>query len=139
MSDNDFKFAKLMEWQQAMESAEAAKVMVAREQALRKEVVEMFFPTPVEGTNNFELAAGYKLKLTYKLDRKLDDAALPAVMQKVRDLGINTDELLSFKPSLDTKAYRVFTQLHPEASKVFDEALTVKPGSPVLELVAPKS
>lgn len=138
MPNEILKFEKLQEWQQAVIDAAGAKALIEREQTLRKEVAELFFPAPVEGTNAFELNAGYKLKLTYKLDRKLDEAALPAVMERVRGMQVNTDELLKFEPTLVLKSYRALMQLHPEAAKVFDEALTIKPASPTLELVAPK-
>jgi len=130
---------KLLEWSLAMQAIEEAKAAIAKEQALRKEVADLFFFTPTEGVNTFELEQGYKLKLTYKIDRKIDEAALDAVRKQLAEDKINIDTLLSYKPSLDTKAYKGLMQVNPEAAKVFDQALTIKPASPTLELVAPKS
>lgn len=131
--------AVLTSWYQALERAKEAKLLIEQEQALRKEVQALFFTDPKEGTNTEELTAGWKLKFTYKIDRKVDEAALPAVMQRLRDeLKVNPDPLINHKPTLDTTAYKTLVQTNPDAAKVFEEALTIKPGSHTLELVPPK-
>lgn len=131
--------AKLLEWEAAQAEAMLVKPIIAKEQALRKEVAEMFFPDPEEGVNNFELpAGGFKLKLTYKIDRKVDEGSLEAVKEQLRAMDINPDTLIEMKPSLVLKTYRALVQINTEAAKIFEQALTIKPGSPTLELVAPK-
>lgn len=132
------KYLKLQEWQLALQAAAEVKPVIEKEQTLRKEVMAIFFPEPVEGTNKFPLAQGWELKGTHKIDRKVDEAALPAVQSQLREMGVNPDPLVQMKPSLDTKAYRSLVQINPEAAKVFEQALTIKPGSPTLELVPPK-
>lgn len=133
------RVAKLQEWHQAVLAAQEAKKVVEAEQALRKEVMALFFPEPVEGTNKFELEAGWSLKATHKIERKVDEAALPAVLQQLREMGINPDPLIRTKPDLDTKAYRSLVQINPDAAHVFEQALTIKPGSPTVELIPPKA
>ncbi len=133
------RVAKLQEWHQAVLAAQEAKKVVEAEQALRKEVMALFFPEPVEGTNKFELEAGWSLKATHKIERKVDEAALPAVLQQLREMGINPDPLIRTKPDLDTKAYKSLVQINPDAAHVFEQALTIKPGSPTVELVPPKA
>lgn len=133
------RVAKLQEWHQAVLAAQEAKKLVEAEQALRKEVMALFFPEPVEGTNKFELEAGWSLKATHKIERKVDEAALPAVLQQLREMGVNPDPLIRTKPDLDTKAYRSLVQINPDAAHVFEQALTIKPGSPTVELVPPKA
>ena len=129
------KFAMLEMWQAVLLAAIDAKQVIEREMELRKEVAKLFFNDPTEGTNNLPLSRGWKLKLTHKLDRKLDESALPTVCQKLRDLGFNPDLLFRNKPELVLAEYRTLD----DANKaVFDEALTTKPASPTLELVAPK-
>ena len=86
--------AKLLEWEAAKAEVLMAKPVIEKEQALRKEVQAMFFPTPEEGTNNFDLAGGYKLKLTYKIDRKVDEGALEAVKEELRKMEVNPDTLI---------------------------------------------
>lgn len=126
---------KLTEWQTAMAEAVKAKPIIEKEQALRKEVFALFFPAPVEGTNKFDLLEGWELKGTYKIDRKVDEAAVPAVTEALREMGVNADLLISYEPKLKTATYR---ELTAEQRVVFDQALTIKPGSPTLELIAPK-
>jgi len=133
------RIAKLQEWHQAVLAAQEAKKVVEAEQALRKEVMALFFPEPVEGANKFELEAGWSLKATHKIERKVDEAALPAVLQQLREMGINPDPLIRTKPDLDTKAYKSLVQINPDAAHVFEQALTIKPGSPTVELVPPKA
>ena len=133
------RVAKLQEWHQAVLAAQEAKKVVEAEQALRKEVMALFFPEPVEGTNKFELEAGWSLKATHKIERKVDEAALPAVLQQLREMGVNPDPLIRTKPDLDTKAYRSLVQINPDAAHVFEQALTIKPGSPTVELIPPKA
>jgi hypothetical protein len=85
-----------------------------------------------------DLDQGWTLKLTHKIDRKVDEAALPAVQEQLRLLEINPDPLVKMKPDLDTKAYKALKLVNPDAAKVFEQALIIKPASPTLELVAPK-
>lgn len=133
------RVAKLQEWHQSVLAAQEAKKVVEAEQSLRKEVMALFFPEPVEGTNKFDLEAGWSLKATHKIERKVDEAALPAVLQQLREMGVNPDPLIRTKPDLDTKAYKSLVQINPDAAHVFEQALTIKPGSPTVELVPPKA
>lgn len=130
---------KLQEWNEAIVAATEAKKAIEKEQTLRKEIMALFFPTPEEGTNEVDLGAGWTLKATHKIDRKLDKAALPAVFQQLREMGVNPDPLVRAEPALETKAYKSLVQTNPDASRVFDQALTIKPGSPTLELIPPKA
>lgn len=129
---------KLNEWTASLAAAEVAKLAIAREQELRKEVMALFFPAPKEGVNSLPLQAGWTLKATHKLERKLDEAALPAVLKQLREMGVNPDTLIRTKPELETKAYKSLAQINPAAIRVFEQALTIKPGSPVVELIPPK-
>lgn len=137
--DEVAKLGKLQEWQTALLYAMDAKKLVEREQELRKEVFGMFFELPKEGVNAFDLANGWKLKGTYKLERKIDEAALPAIKEVLAKLQVNSDVLIKWKPELAITEYKSLLILNPEAVKVFDQVLTTKPGSPTLELVPPKT
>lgn len=130
---------KLQEWNEALTAATEAKKAIEKEQALRKEVMALFFPSPEEGTNKLDIGAGWTLKATHKIDRKIDEAALPAVFQQLREMGVNPDPLVRSVPALETNAYKSLVQINPEASRVFEQALTIKPGSPTVELIPPKA
>jgi hypothetical protein len=128
----------LVTWYHAVEEALTAKSIIENEQALRKEVASLFFLDPQEGTNTYDLPAGYKLKLTHKIDRKVDEAALEAVKVQLKEINISIDTLIKYEPKLETKTYKGLKQVNAEAAKVFEQALIVKPASPTLEVVAPK-
>lgn len=129
-------YAKLTEWQAAKAEADKVKPIIEREQALRKEVFGSFFPAPTEGTNKVDLPGGWTLKGTYKIDRKVDEQVVPAVTEALRGMGVNVDLLIGYEPKLKTTVYR---ELTAEQRAIFDQALTIKPGSPTMELVAPKA
>jgi hypothetical protein len=126
----------LEEWRQAKAEADSVKPILAKEQELRKQVFAAFYPAPKEGTNTLDLAGGWKLKGVYKLDRKIDEAALPAVAEQLREMGVNVDTLIKWSPGLKTATYK---ELTAEQRAVFDQALIVKPGAPIIELVPPKA
>lgn len=126
----------LEEWRRAKAEADAVKPIIAKEQELRKQVFAAFYPDPKEGTNTLDLAEGWKLKGVYKLDRKIDEAALPAVTEQLREMGVNADTLVKWSPNLKTATYK---ELTAEQRAVFDQALIIKPGLPAIELVAPKA
>ena len=125
----------IQQWQEAKAKAEEAKLAIDAEMELRKKVFAVVFPTPTEGTNKLELGAGYVLKGAYKIERKVDDAALGPVMKELRDMGVNADILVDWKPSVKISTYR---ECSTEVQRVFDRALIIKPASPTLELVEPK-
>lgn len=125
-------------WLIAVTQAAAAKLVIEKEQMLRAQVMKAFFPTPEEGVNNLPLENGYILKATYKLDRKVDIASLPAVFEQLRAIGVNPDPLIELKPTLATTAYKSLAIINAQAARVFEQALIIKPASPTIELKAPK-
>lgn len=129
------QIAKLEEWRAAKADADAVKSIVQKEQQLRKEIFELFFPEPKEGTNTLELPEGWKLKGVFKLTRNIDEAALSTVTKHLREIGVNADTLVQWKPSLKLATYK---ELTAEQRNLMDEAIVCKPGSPTVELVAPK-
>lgn len=118
-------------WQLSKQLAE----LRAEEMALRKEIFEECFPSPREGVNDYPLEAGYVLKGTYKLDRKLDEAALDSLAKELREEGVPVDSLVVYKPSLVTKEYRELTE---EQRILFEQVITIKPASPSMAIVLPK-
>lgn len=128
----------LSDWLAAQAQVASFKPAIEKEMELRKAVMAEFFPLPKEGVNTFPLAEGWVLKGTYKIDRKVDVAAIPAVYAKLREMGVNPDPLLEYKPSLVSSAYKSLATINPEAAHVFDQALTIKPASPTVELKASK-
>lgn len=126
---------KLKRWNELRETIAAFKTTIDEEMTLRKELFAEAFPSPVEGTNNLELPGGWVLKTTYKLDRKLDSSALPAVLAELRKHDVPADSLVDYEPKLNLKMYRTLSDAN---RSIFDQAMTIKPASPTLELNPPK-
>ena len=108
----------------------------AAEMELRKKLFKFAFPTPKENTNTFELGGGWSMKAVHKINRKIDEAALPAITAKLKEMGVSTDALVKWNPELQTANYRLLAE---NTRLVFEEALIVTEGSPSLELVPPKT
>lgn len=126
----------LKAWHDATKEVEAAKSVIAREMGLRRQLMEMAFPNPKEGANKFTLPGNWVLKLTHKIDRKVDEAAIEDVIENMgKKFGIDGHLLLRYKPELNTK---MFKELPEEQQIIFSEALIIKPSTPTMELVEPK-
>lgn len=135
--------AKILAWEAAVKALAAAK---DAEAALRKEVLaEAFAFDPEalrEGTENFELGNGYKLKAVFKISRNLnnENEAVDKVLSKIEKTGPEgvfiAERLVKWKPELSITEYK---KLPEKFKKLFDEVVTSKEAMPSLELVAPKS
>lgn len=135
--------AKILAWEQAVKALAAAK---DAEAALRKEVLaEAFAFDPEalrEGTENFELGNGYKLKAVFKISRNLnnENEAVDKVLSKIEKTGPEgafiAERLVKWKPELSVSEYK---KLPEKFKKLFDEVVTSKEAMPTLEIIAPKS
>ena len=135
--------AKILAWEAAVKELAAAK---DAEAALRKEVLaEAFAFDPEalrEGTENFELGNGYKLKAVFKISRNLnnENEAVDKVLSKIEKTGPEgafiAERLVKWKPELSVSEYK---KLPEKFKKLFDEVVTSKEAMPALELVVPKS
>ena len=135
--------AKIIAWEAAVKALAAAK---DAEAALRKEVLaEAFAFDPEalrEGTENFELGNGYKLKAVFKISRNLnnENEAVDKVLSKIEKTGPEgafiAERLVKWKPELSVSEYK---KLPEKFKKLFDEVVTSKEAMPSLELVSPKS
>lgn len=123
-------YEKLEQWRAAALDLELAKTLEMR---LRKELATECFPTLLEGTNTLELQGGWVLKLNQPFTRSLDQAKAPEVLKALKKL--KADGAVKIKYDLSLAVYR---GLEGQARALVDDILTTKPGSPSLELVAPK-
>lgn len=124
--------AKLNEWYSLKEQLD---VMKDRELNLRKQIFGEVFVNPTEGTNKFAIGDGFVLNGGYKLNRKIDNAVFQAMRPQLMEAGIRVDELVEYKPDLRTTIYKKMTD---EQRALFDQCLTISPGTPSLEIVKPK-
>lgn len=103
------------------------------ENELRKQLFAGAFPDPKEGMNNHTLPDGRIIKGTHKINRNVDQAAVPSAIRQLReDLGAKVDDLFPTKFSLSKK---VLDSLTPEQKKIAATAYVEKPGTPALEIV----
>lgn len=128
LTDNQIQL--LAQWAQIYQALADLK---QKENQLRRSIFGDIFPDPKEGTNTAEMPKGYKLKGTHKIDRKVDEAALAAVLKQLPEGS--DDQLIRRKPELILKPYRALTEEH---RNIFDQALIIKPGMPQLEIIPPK-
>jgi hypothetical protein len=129
----------LAAWYKAKAELEAFKQriepLVAQERQLRDLVATTIWPKPKEGTNNYDLPHGYKLKFVNGIDRKVDEPTLPSVLEEMQKQMFNTEGLIRHKPEVNIKVYR---ELSEAGRLLFDQCLIIKPKAPDIELVAPK-
>ena len=107
-----------------------------RELELRTLLFNATFPSPGEGTQKHTLPDGRTIKGQYKINRTIDEAALPAVLTHMRELGVaNADALVKYKPTL---VKREWNSLGHDARLAFSPAVIASPGTPTLDVELPK-
>lgn len=125
---------------------------VEREKELRNKIVNYYFPAGLKkGVQRAELPEGWKLKVTGVINVKIDVAAQQAVQKELAEkYGFDSGELIKYKPELSTSDYTevlvkplaAATGDRLERLKLlkatFDQMLIVTPGSPQVEVEAPK-
>lgn len=138
--------AKLAAWHQT--SAEQ-KRLTALERHMRNVCFGIYF-NHADGTENFELGNGYKLKgvasINYTLDHKPveggGDTALEKALDAIDKIGNEGsfigERLVKWKPELSVSEYKSLAADSP-IKKAIDAVLTTKPGSPTLEIIEPKA
>jgi hypothetical protein len=120
----------LAEWEDVKRELAAAK---DRELELRLQLFAGAFPTPKEGTNTYKLPDGRQIKGKYDVNRKIDEAAFPAVLADLREQGVaNADRLVRFKPELAKSEWNTLSEAFKLA---FSRCVIASPGTPQLELV----
>lgn len=105
------------------------------EMDLRKKIFAALFKDPKEGVNKVPLTEGWMLTADHKINRKVDEALLTTMAPQFREAGINPDLLVRWKPDLAVTEYRKLTETE---MKLFDQVLTITPGTPQMEIVLPK-
>lgn len=128
------------DWFNSLAPAAEAKKLVEAEQALRKQVIAICFPTPKEGVNHFDLGKGYTLTLDYKIDRKLDEDAFTLNKEKIRtEYSLDPNTVVTYKPSVSVSAVKSLKSTNELAYNFVMQFITEKPGSHSLELKPPKA
>jgi hypothetical protein len=137
---------KLTAWNAVSVELDRLKLL---ETHMRKAAVSIYFPTGSEGTQNYDLGNGYKLKVVKKLNYKfagneLVDKALDAIAKLGNDGEgkFIAERLVKFDPRLSATEYKALDPKIPAHKKIkdaIDAVLTITEGTPSLEVVAPKA
>lgn len=131
---NEVTSTDLAEWYKMQQKLAKLK---SAEALLRNKIFKGLFLAPTEGTNKHQLndGTGAVLKATHVINRSVDEGALDALKEELRNKKIKTADLIRYKPELVISEYRKLTD---EEQKLFDRVLIVKPGTPQMEIVIPK-
>jgi len=132
-----FRDKLLEQWEQSKVALELAKDF---EMSHRKAIVLFAFdPEKNSGTENVELANGYKLKSVKKLNYNVDQANVNAALDKIEAFGekgkVIAERLIKWKADLSLSEYKTLSE---EYKAIIDEVITISEGSPTLEIVKPK-
>lgn len=137
---NDFEKA-VNDWNELQELQEAVKdamkLINTNERTLRDGLASslaLYFGDKLkEGTNNFTLSNGRKLKYTHKIERKITESELKNAKEAYATAADASDpdfdKLLRLKYELDKKAWDGITD---QAAKAFSLCMTAKPAAPTL-------
>lgn len=109
-------------WLKAQKALAKAK---EAEAVARTALVAAAFPDGLsEGTNTFALPGKWKVKISGVVSRTVDEAALPAVLARVKEkFDVDLTDLVRYKPELKVGDYK---KLDVKVQKMFDNALTIK-------------
>lgn len=117
----------LVHWYQVSEQLREIK---KQELALRKQVVEEYFPELEEGANVCEIEGDATLTATLPYNYSVDQDTLDEGLEHVP--ATKRDKLITWKPSMSLAVYRKLTK---KARNAFTaECVTVKPGTPSLKI-----
>lgn len=138
MATQKNKTEVLREWSEVDANLKQLK---NQESELRKEVIELWYPThKEEGTENIDLGNDYKLsavfKQNYAFDKDADIDKLHDELISVGEDGVDVAEKL-FKVKVELNA-TVYKKLPPSLQKIVNPYVTIKTGSPSLKIVEPK-
>ena len=113
-----------------------AKLKQAEEAELtaRLAIVTELFPEFEEGTNT-RTCDGFTVKFRHVINRTISKPELATIWGELEKLDVPLDQIIETKPTLVLPIYR---RLMPAQRVLFDSAMTIKPGTPQLEVLPPK-
>jgi hypothetical protein len=123
-------FDLVAEWHKAKASLDAATAEESRIRLLLCD--KKFFPDPVEGaTNKIVLGFGKALVLDYRINRKLDEAALDAKVMAGELKPEDVSAAVKYKAEVWDSGWK---KLDSETRKKFADIVTETPGKPGLKI-----
>lgn len=141
-------YEMLQRWEDAKKELERFQELEMR---IRKQLILTLFSTDkVEGSETVALANGWKLNAKKPLYYKVASGPEMDALEDLCDqnhLGTICEDVFRWKPELNVAMYKktvpvVVSLMSNELARVFEKALsaviTITPGTPSLELIAPK-
>lgn len=123
----------LDQWEQA---SLLGSIIGEAEIDMRRTLFAGAFPNPKENTNVHKLPDGTEIVGMYKINRRIDEAALAVTLDAMREAGVaNYDKLVKYKPEL---AKAEWNSLSDAMKLKFSPAVISTPGTPSLERRVPK-
>ena len=120
--------ADLAEWYKLQEQLRNLKF---QEMFLRRHIFSSFFPGATEGSHVVPISNGFELVAKVPYDYKVDEASFKALKEEFEKAGLAADKLVRWKPELEKRQYNTLTA---EEKLLFDQCMTIKPGSPSLAI-----
>lgn len=117
----------IAKWKEAKDELDRWK---EEELRLRLIIDRTLFPSPKSGANTAKLSPLLKVTSTHPVTYKVDEAALPSVLEKLPE-GSN-ETLFRYKPELNLKEFKT---LDNKYKLIVSEAVTSKEGTPQLKVV----
>lgn len=135
------------------QAAQTAKKYVDIDRECRVELMTLIYPNgyPVDketgrmdGTDKYELPAGWTLEYERRVGCKIDEAQLPGIREAVSKLPVDPEtgevpslgEAIRYRAELSDSAYG---NLREDVRILLGDALTFTPGTPGIKAVPPKA
>ncbi|WLY87246.1 hypothetical protein [Vibrio phage vB_VibM_83AMN] len=125
----------LRDWETEKNALDVSK---ANEADLRADLVTKLFGDntyDLKGTFKYQLLNNYRVSAVFSVRYAIDDAVLKAMMPTLHEQGIDVNELITWKPSLNEKAYLA---LDSDQKQIVDSFITSKQGTPQVKIELPK-
>lgn len=122
---------ELHELAESLVTAKAAEDAARKQRVRIEESICEYMNLPVEGSTHVE-DAGWRITVTAKLTRTLDEARLRQVAHQIPDdVGA---KVIRWKPDLVLKELRACQEYRPDIYEVLASAITTKPAKPAVKI-----
>lgn len=129
-TDSTDMMLEIGKWLKVKDQLKDAK---AKEDELRTKIIDFYFPNAAAGKTKIDMPDGWELATDHKLKREIDEAALPAVMEKLPEGS--EDTLIKYKVELKLKEYN---KLHDTQKEIMDDCIIEKIAKGTLTLTKKK-
>lgn len=127
----------IVAWTEAKKALDNAKAEELKHRLLIVQTAP-FNPDKEEGGQTIKLGEGWKLALDKPMDYKMEPKDIPGVVAAMKSLAaanpLAAEGLIRWEPVMSVSAYK---KLSEEEKKILAPVVTIKPGTPTIELKPP--